>query len=78
MPGAPSVRPGGVAASEAQQKLEELHNTINADLDKSRRELSEMEARLRRLEQHQTGEETRGFSGGLRKLEQGTRPQRGS
>jgi hypothetical protein len=40
-------------------------------------ELSEMEARLRRLEQHSSGEQTLGFSGGLRKLEQGTRPQRG-
>jgi len=36
-----------------------------------------MEARLRRLEQGQTGEQTMGFSGGLRKLQQGTtRPQR--
>jgi len=41
------------------------------------RELSELEVRLRRLEQHQPGEQTLGFSGGLRKLEQGTRPQRG-
>jgi hypothetical protein len=40
-------------------------------------ELSEMEARLRRLETQQPGEQTLGFSGGLRKLEQGTRPQRG-
>jgi hypothetical protein len=40
-------------------------------------ELSEMEARLRRLEQQQPGEQTLGFSGGLRKLEQGTRPKRG-
>jgi hypothetical protein len=38
-------------------------------------ELSEVEARLRRLEQQQTqlpGEQTAGFSGGLRKLQQGT------
>ncbi len=40
-------------------------------------ELSEMEARLRRLEQRQPGEQTLGFSGGFRKLEQGSRPQRG-
>jgi len=40
-------------------------------------ELSEVEARLRRLEQKQPGEQTLGFSGGLRKLEQGTRSQRG-
>ena len=31
-----------------------------------------------RLEQQQPGEQTLGFSGGLRKLEQGTRTQRGS
>ena len=43
-------------------------------------EFSEMEARLRRLEQQQQspGEQTLGFSGGLRKLEQGTRQQRPS
>ncbi len=35
--------------------------------------LSEMEARLRRLEEQQPGEQTLGFAGGLRKLEQGTR-----
>ncbi len=40
-------------------------------------EFSAMEARLRRLEQHQPGEQTLGFSGGLRKLEQGTRSPRG-
>ena len=41
--------------------------------------LSEMEARLRRLEQQQQpGEQTLGFSSGLRRLEQGTRTQRGS
>ena len=38
-----------------------------------------MEARLRRLEQQQQpGEQTLGFSSGLRRLEQGTRTQRGS
>lgn len=38
--------------------------------------LSEMEARLRRLEEQQPGEQTLGFAGGLRKLEQGTRNPR--
>jgi two-component system sensor histidine kinase DegS len=36
-----------VAASEAQQKLEELHAAANADLDKARRELAEIETLLR-------------------------------
>ena len=36
-----------MAASEAQQKLQELHATLNADLEKARRELSEMDALLR-------------------------------
>jgi two-component system sensor histidine kinase DegS len=36
-----------VAASEAQQQLEELHGTINADLEKTRRELSELDTLLR-------------------------------
>jgi two-component system sensor histidine kinase DegS len=36
-----------VAASEAQQKLQELHATLNTDLDKARRELNEMETLLR-------------------------------
>ena len=36
-----------MAASEAQQKLEELHATLNADLEKTRRELNEMDALLR-------------------------------
>lgn len=36
-----------MAASEAQQKLEELHGSINADLEKTRRDLSELETLLR-------------------------------
>ena len=36
-----------MAASEAQQKLEELHSTINGDLEKARRELIELETLLR-------------------------------
>jgi two-component system, NarL family, sensor histidine kinase DegS len=41
-----------VAASEAQQKLVELHSTANADLERARRELAEIETILR-----QTGAE---------------------
>ncbi len=36
-----------MAASEAQQKLEELHANLNADLEKTRRELNEMDTLLR-------------------------------
>jgi two-component system sensor histidine kinase DegS len=36
-----------VAASEAQQKLEELHAAANTDLDRARRELAEIETLLR-------------------------------
>jgi two-component system sensor histidine kinase DegS len=36
-----------VAGNEAQQKLEELHGVINADLEKARRELGELETLLR-------------------------------
>ena len=36
-----------MAASEAQQKLQELHATLNADLEKTRRELNEMDTLLR-------------------------------
>jgi two-component system sensor histidine kinase DegS len=36
-----------VAASEAQQKLEDLHGTINAELEKARRDLNELETLLR-------------------------------
>lgn len=36
-----------MAASEAQQQLKDLHGTINADLNKIRRELTEMETLLR-------------------------------
>ena len=39
-------------------------------------ELTAMEARLQRLETQQPGEQTQGFSGGFRKLEQSARPQR--
>jgi len=46
-----------VAASEAQQKLEELHGAANADLDRVRRELAEIETILR-----QTGAEVEKLS----------------
>src|SRR5919205_4020234 len=36
-----------VAVSEAQQKLQDLHGAINADLEKTRRELNELETLLR-------------------------------
>ena len=36
-----------MAASEAQQQLRELHGSVSADLDKLRRELTEMEPQLR-------------------------------
>jgi two-component system, NarL family, sensor histidine kinase DegS len=36
-----------VAVSEAQQKLEELHGALNADVEKTRRELNEMETLVR-------------------------------
>ena len=36
-----------MAASEAQQKLAELHATLNVDLEKTRRELNEMDTLLR-------------------------------
>ena len=36
-----------MAASEAQQKLQELHANLNADLEKTRRELNEMDTLLR-------------------------------
>ena len=36
-----------MAASEAQQKLQELHATLNADLEKTRRELNELDTLLR-------------------------------
>ena len=72
-------RSEAVAARErlVAQRERELDDREDGKGQWAGRELSEMEARLRRLEQHQPGEQTLGFSGGLRKLEQGTRPQRG-
>jgi hypothetical protein len=70
------------ARSEAVAARERLVAQKERDLDEredaspwATAELSEVEARLRRLEQQQTqlpAEQTAGFSGGLRKLQQGT------
>jgi hypothetical protein len=70
------------ARSEAVAARERLVSQKERELDEredaspwATAELSEVEARLRRLEQQQTqlpAEQTAGFSGGLRKLQQGT------
>ncbi len=78
-----AARSEAVAARErlVSQKERELDEQEDGAIDRaSSPGFPEMEARLRRLEQHQQdpGEQTLGFSGGLRKLEQGTRPQRRS
>ena len=72
-----AARSEAVAARErlVAQKERELDDREDAKGEWAPRELTEMEARLRRLEQQQPGEQTLGFSGGLRKLQQGTRPQ---
>jgi hypothetical protein len=72
-------RSEAVAARErlVAQRERELADRENGKGQWASTELTEMEVRLRRLEQHQPGEQTLGFSGGLRKLEQGTRSQRG-
>jgi hypothetical protein len=64
-------------ASQRERELDEREDAAGGDRAADR-ELSEMEARLRRLEQGQQDprEQTLGFSGGLKKLEQGTRQQR--
>jgi hypothetical protein len=74
-----AVRSEAVAARERlmTQRERELDDRDDGKGRWAGPELSEMEARLARLEQQQPGEQTLGFSGGLRKLEQGTRPQRG-
>ncbi len=76
-----AARSEAVAARErlVAQRERELDDREDGKGEWASPELTEMEARLRRLEQQQQpGEQTLGFSGGLRKLEQGTRPQRGS
>ena len=72
-------RSEAVAARErlVAQRERELDDRENGKGQWASTELTEMEVRLRRLEQKQPGEQTLGFSGGLRKLEQGTRSQRG-
>lgn len=75
-------RSEAVAARErlVAQRERELDEREDGTGDWKGSGVTEMEARLRRLEQQQKqpGEQTQGFSGGLRKLEQGTRQQRGS
>ncbi len=73
-----AVRSEAVAARErlVAQKERELDDREDGKGRWAAPALSEMEARLRRLEQQQPGEQTLGFAGGLRKLEQGTRSQR--
>ncbi len=73
-------RSEAVAARErlVAQRERELDDREDGKGKWANTELTEMEARLRRLETQQPGEQTLGFSGGLRKLEQGKRPQRGS
>jgi hypothetical protein len=63
--------------SQRERELDEREDGAGGDRGAGR-ELSEMEARLRRLEQsqHDPREQTLGFSGGLKKLGQGTRTQR--
>ena len=61
--------------SQKERELDEREDGVGQWVNPG---LTEMEARLRRLEQQQDPrEQTMGFSGGLRKLQQGTtRPQR--
>jgi hypothetical protein len=72
-------RSEAVAARErlVAQKERELDEREDAGAPVGGPALSEMEARLRRLEQHQPGEQTLGFSGGLKRLQEESRPQRG-
>ena len=74
-----AARSEAVAARErlVAQKERELDDRDDEKGQWAPKELSEMEARLRRLEQQEPGEQTLGFSGGLRKLREGTRSQRG-
>jgi hypothetical protein len=72
-----AARSEAVAARErlVAQKERELDEREDAGVSPwDGAELSEMEARLRRLEQRELpGERTQGFSGGLRKLQEGTK-----
>lgn len=76
-----AARSEAVAARErlVSQRERELDGREDAEVDRSATPgFTEMEARLRRLEQQQQDprEQTLGFSGGLKKLEQGSRQQR--
>ncbi len=76
-----AARSEAVAARErlVSQRERELDEREDTDGERmATTGFTEMEARLRRLEQQQQDprEQTLGFSGGLRKLEQGTRQQR--
>ena len=71
--------PGRVLMRYLAERERELDAREDAEGNRSTPPgFSEMEARLRRLEQQQQDprEQTLGFSGGLRKLEQGSRQQR--
>lgn len=75
-----AARSEAVAARErlVGQRERELDEREDAQGDQATgREFSEMEARLRRLEQQQQDprEQTLGFTGGLRRLQRGTRQQ---
>ena len=63
--------------SQRERELDEREDADGGD-PATGAEFSEMEVRLRRLEQQQQDprEQTLGFSGGLKKLEQGSRQQR--
>jgi hypothetical protein len=74
-----AARSEAVAARErlVAQKERELDDREDVAEQWNASELSEMEARLRRLEQQGLGEQTANFAGGLRKLQQGAkRPQK--
>ncbi len=77
-----AARSEAIAARErlAAQRERELDEREDA-AGSSRPELGELEARLKRLEQQQQhpGEQTQGFSGGFKKLQQqGTRRRKPS
>lgn len=74
-----AARSDAVSARErlVAQKERELDEREDAASPWSGASLSEVEERLRRLEQQRPGEQTLGFTGGLRKLQQGAkRPQK--
>ena len=74
-----AARSEAVAARErlVAQKERELDEQEDVAAQWGASELTEMEARLRRLEQQGPGEQTANFAGGLRKLQQGAKkPQR--